>query len=93
MEGLALREETLKQARLRGAEIAVELRSFLGPLVRDHAVRPGGTDGLVAIAHLVPRHDTGAYNRQVHTFTERHPELRFVTSGPWPPYGFVHDGG
>jgi hypothetical protein len=92
LEGLARREETLQRARLRGAEVAAELLSFLGPLVRAHSVRPGGTDGLVAIAHLVGRHDTRTYQDRVHTFTDRRPELRFVTSGPWPPYGFVQDG-
>ena len=92
LEGLARREETLQRAHLRGAQIAAELLSFLGPLVRAHSVRPGGTNGIVAIAHLVGRHDTGNYGDRVHRFTDHRPELRFVTSGPWPPYGFVQDG-
>lgn len=92
LESLARREEGVEKSRLRGAEIAAELRSFLGPLVRDHRVRPGGREGIVAISHLVARHDTGAYAHRVHTFTDRRSELRFVTSGPWPPYGFADDG-
>lgn len=92
LESLARREEVAESSRRLGAEVAVELRRFLGPLVRDQQVRPGGSSGLVAIAHLVARHDTGAYDRRVHTFTEHRTDLRFVISGPWPPYGFVDDG-
>lgn len=92
LEGLARREEETEKTRVRGAEVAAELRSFLGPLIRDHRVRPGGADGIVAIAHLVARHDTGAYSDRVHTFTDRRSDLRFVISGPWPPYGFADDG-
>lgn len=92
LESLAQREEGMERTRVRGAEIAGELKLFLGPLVRDHHVRPGGGEGIVAISHLVARHDTGAYSDRVHTFTERRSDLRFVTSGPWPPYGFADDG-
>lgn len=91
LEGLARREETLEQSRRQGARVAAELHAFLGPLVRAQVVRPGGTSGLVAISHLVARHDTGAYRDQLHTFTDRYPDLRFVVSGPWPPYGFADD--
>lgn len=92
LESLAQREEGMEKTRVRGAKIAAELRRFLGPLVREHHVRPGGGEGIVAISHLVARHDTGAYSGRVHTFTERRSDLRFVTSGPWPPYGFADDG-
>lgn len=93
LEGLARREETLDRSRRRGARVAAELRAFLGPLVRAQVVRPGGASGLIAISHLVARHDTGAYRDQLHTFTDRYPDLRFVVSGPWPPYGFADDTG
>lgn len=92
MEGLALREEEAEKARRRGAELATELRTFLGPAIRDQAVRPGGAAALVAIAHLVERHDTGTYSTRLRTFSIGRPELRFVCSGPWPPYGFTDDG-
>ena len=91
LEGLARREAATEQARRRGAEVASALRTELGDLVRAQAVRPGDTTALVAIAHLVDRHDTGSYRRRVHTFTERRQDLRFVTTGPWPPYGFVDE--
>lgn len=91
LEGLARREEAVEVARRRGAEVAAELRSFLGPLVRAQEVRQGGSGALVAIAHLVARHDTGTYTTRLRTFSSGRPELRFVFSGPWPPYGFTDD--
>lgn len=91
MEGLARREEVAEASRRRGAQVAAALRTSLGELVRDQRVRPGGRDGLVAIVHLVARHDTGGYSTAVDTFAHRQPDLRFVRSGPWPPYGFAED--
>lgn len=92
MEALARREEEAERARRRGAEVAAEMRTFLGPAIREQAVRPGGSEALVAIAHLVARHDTGTYSTRLRTFSMGRPELRFVCSGPWPPYGFSDDG-
>lgn len=89
LEGLARREGAADEARRRGARIAAELGAYLGALIRDQRVRPGGGEGLVAISHLVARHDTGGYSDAIDTFSSRRPDLRFVTSGPWPPYGFV----
>lgn len=92
LEALARREEEAERSRRRGAQVAAELRSFLGSVVRAQEVRPGGSDALVSIAHLVGRHDTGTYNTRLRTFSLRWPDLRFVFSGPWPPYGFTDVG-
>ena len=92
LESLARREAKTRAARQRGVAVAEELRERVGALVRDQRVRPLGTeDGLVAIAHLVVRHDIGNYTARVQALSERHPDLRFLTSGPWPPYGFADD--
>lgn len=92
LEGLARQVEVAERSRRRGAEVAAELRSFLGPLVRDQSVQAGGSGALVTIAHLVARHDTGTYGTKVRTFSTRRPDVRLVLSGPWPPYGFADDG-
>lgn len=92
MEGLARRELGAEKTRRRGAELAAAMREFLGAAIRDQVVRPGGSAALVAMAHLVERHDTGTYNTRLRTFTIGRPELRFFFSGPWPPYGFTDDG-
>jgi hypothetical protein len=91
LEALARREAAAASDRRRGETIAAELRDHLGPLVRLGTVRPAGDRGLVAIAHLVDRHDTRAYSERLDAFPGRHPGLRFVRSGPWPPYGFVDE--
>lgn len=92
LESLARREAKTRVARQRGEAVAEELRQRLDGLIRDQRVRPLGTaEGLVAIAHLVDRHDIGNYTARVRAFSERHADLRFLTSGPWPPYGFADD--
>lgn len=92
LESLARREAATSAARERGEAVAEEVRRWLGELVRDERVRPLGTaEGLVVIAHLVDRHDIGNYTARVRGLSERHRDLRFLTSGPWPPYGFVND--
>lgn len=92
LEGLARREREAEGARARGRRLAAELAAFLDPLVREQRVREGGVESFVAIAHLVERHDTGTYRRRLEEFATGNERLRFVFTGPWPPYGFVDDG-
>jgi hypothetical protein len=89
IESLARRAHGDQVDQQRGRDVAAALRSRLGPLVRDEQVRMVGGGTLAAIAHLVRRHDTGEYMRRVRNFPAECPELRFVFTGPWPPYGFV----
>lgn len=89
LEALARRSRVEEEGRRRGEEVAAELKEWLGPLVRDERVRSLGAGSLVSIAHLVDRHEIGKYRLHMDQFPPRHPELRFVLSGPWPPYGFA----
>lgn len=90
LEALARREGAAKEARDRGDAVARSLTERLIGLVRDARVRPLGSGaGLAAVAYLVPRHDIGSYESAVHDFAARHEDLRFLFSGPWPPYGFA----
>jgi hypothetical protein len=91
IESLARRSRGDDADHSRGREIAAALRSRLGPLVRDERVRLVGSGTLASIAHLVDRHDTGTYLQAVRKFPAEHPDLRFVFTGPWPPYGFVDE--
>lgn len=91
LEALARREREAAKARERGQRVAEALGAFLGGLVRAQRVRDGGADTLVAIDHLVARHDTGNYRRRIEEFPEREAGLRFFFTGPWPPYGFVDE--
>jgi hypothetical protein len=50
---------------------------------------------LIAGAYLVERHRVDAFREGVMKARERFPRLRFLLTGPWPPYHFVngaHDG-
>jgi hypothetical protein len=89
MEALATRARQDESDRARGREVATALRARLGPLVRDERVRLVGAATLASIAHLVARHDTGEYGRSIRSYPSEWPELRFLFTGPWPPYGFV----
>lgn len=91
LEALAQRERRAEAASRRGDAVATELEEWLGDLVRASRVRTGGRESLVAVAHLVGRHDTGTYTRRIEAFVPRHTDLRLVTTGPWPPYGFVDE--
>lgn len=89
LEALALQARDDQVVRARGREVAAALHRWLEPLVRDERVRLVGGGTVAAIAHLVDRHDTGSYRRRVEGFPARWPELRFLFTGPWPPYGFA----
>jgi hypothetical protein len=89
LEALALRARQDEADGARGLDVAAALRARLGPLVRDERVEPGGAGTLAAIAHLVARHDTGKYRDTIMEYAKERPELRFLVTGPWPPYGFV----
>jgi hypothetical protein len=89
LEALARRAQSDEADRDRGRAVAAELAAWLAPLVRQERVRPIGGGTLAAVVHLVDRHDIGNYNTRVRSFPPQRPELRFLFTGPWPPYGFV----
>lgn len=88
----SLRRRALDQEELhrRGEAIGEDIRSELGGAIRAQRSEPLPTrHGLVSVSHLVPKDGEEAYAERLGRFRERHPELRFLTSGPWPPYSFV----
>lgn len=89
MEGLARRARAVELDRDRGRAVAEALRGWLDSVVRDERVHLGGGGTLASLAHLVDRHDTGNYERLVREYPANRPDLRFLFTGPWPPYGFV----
>lgn len=93
LEALARREERSREARERALALADDIETWLEGRIREQRARPlEPAAGLLAVAHLVDRHDIGNYDERVRAFTSTRPELRFQFSGPWPPYGFVDDG-
>lgn len=74
----------------RGEDLARQLRGATAGLVREERVEPlPSAHGLVTVAHLVDRKDIAAYRAAVTGFRDRFGDLRFLISGPWPPYSFV----
>lgn len=92
MERLARREGRKRDAEERGRRLADELAVHLEPLTREEFVAPlDPEEGLVSIAHLVSLGDAEAYREAVAEFGRRKDRLRFVVTGPWPPYSFVEE--
>lgn len=73
-----------------GDRLAALLASTLGESVRETRLEPLATDhGLFSATHLVARHDSSGYQDRLSAFRADHPELKFLVSGPWPPYTFA----
>lgn len=89
---LAKRREVLgdESRRRRAEEIAAWLASAVSPLARESAVRVSPSEALVVRAsHLVGRERVAEYRGRVRSLREERSGLRFLTSGPWPPYSFA----
>jgi hypothetical protein len=88
---LAKRREIIVDERLKVR--AEELQAWLDKLLKDVVkestsnVRPA--EALVLSAsHLVARERLESYRERLSEARGQHQELRFLTSGPWPPYSF-----
>lgn len=84
----ALREQL--RAREGDTEIRELIRGEFAGIVRaERFDETQGPHGLLSVAHLVARTDFDAYRQRVRNLRERAPHLRFLASGPWPPYSFA----
>ena len=78
------------EALMREAEgAAAWLAGVVSDLARESSVsvNPAGQI-VVRAAHLVERGRAAEYRARLRAAGERRPELRLLTSGPWPPYSF-----
>jgi len=72
-------------------EISSWLREKVGGLIRDEQVTLRPAEKLVlSAAHLVDRAKLHDYKEAVAAARQERPELRFLFSGPWPPYSFAN---
>jgi hypothetical protein len=46
---------------------------------------------LLTAAYLVRHHRLDPFRGRVRTLSTDYPALRFLCTGPWPPYSFVTD--
>ena len=79
-------DEALKK---QAEEIARWLEERLKETVRESSVRVCPTRGMViAAAHLVARARLDDYRARIAQARNERADLRFLTSGAWPPYSF-----
>jgi hypothetical protein len=71
--------------------IADDLLATTGDAVTDSRVElPAGAGAMVSLALLVPVARVAEYHETLRRFRSRHDDdLRFLCTGPWPPYSFV----
>jgi hypothetical protein len=75
----------------RAEELAAWLAHGPGGAAKDSIVRVGPTESLVIrAAFLVRRSDVSDYQERLEAARRERPGLRFLTSGPWPPYSFCN---
>jgi hypothetical protein len=90
MAELARRQAAEARREEDGARIAARLAERAGPLIADARVEPAvGARGVVTIAHLVAWDDADAYHAALQHVRSETESLRFLFTGPWPPYSFV----
>lgn len=89
-----------KRTELRGEEwqaaqkkeLSAWLGERLGELIRDEKINvvPHERATLARADHLVDRADIEQYREKMGAAIAERPEIRFMVSGPWPPYSFAN---
>lgn len=88
---LTKRREILSAERLKeGAEtLSAWLAAMLKDVVKDSFVELRPAESMfVSASHLVARERVENYRARLEAARRERPDLRFLTSGPWPPYSF-----
>lgn len=79
------------QRRAEGA--AAWLADGLNGLARETAERLSPSEAIIVRAsHLVERGRVTEYRARLRALAAGRPDLRLLTSGPWPPYSFSEVG-
>jgi hypothetical protein len=82
------------RAKMRAAAaqetVTRSLHEPLAALARADMQRPPRPPSeLLRAAYLVDRDAIGTFTRLVARLDDRHPDLKLLCTGPWPPYSFV----
>jgi hypothetical protein len=74
------------------AQLSSWLREKLGDLIKDEKISlvPSPTIILARADHLIERENVREYRAKMARAVEERPEVRFMVSGPWPPYSFAN---
>jgi len=73
-------------------QLSAWLREKLGDLIKEEkiSITPSETVILARADHLIARADVQEYRTKMAKAVEERPEIRFMVSGPWPPYSFAN---
>ena len=91
---LKKRKEVLRDeaGAAQKGQLSAWLREKLGDLIKDEkiSVTPSETVILARADHLINRVNIQEYRTKMANAVEERPEIRFMVSGPWPPYSFAN---
>jgi gas vesicle protein GvpL/GvpF len=81
-----------KAGAAQKSQLSAWLREKLGDLIKEEkiSVTPSETVILARADHLISRADVQEYRTKMARAVEERPEIRFMVSGPWPPYSFAN---
>jgi hypothetical protein len=73
-------------------QLSAWLREHLGELIKDEkiSITPSETVILARADHLIERINVQEYRAKMAKAIQERPEIRFMVSGPWPPYSFAN---
>jgi hypothetical protein len=73
-------------------QLSAWLREKLGNLIKDEKISftPSQTVIMARADHLIERADVQEYRKKMAKAVDERPEVRFMVSGPWPPYSFAN---
>lgn len=89
MQELARRRARQAERQERGARLARRIASRAAGLVTETSVETAETGTLLSVAHLVAWNAAEAYHSAMRGLQGECGDLRFVFSGPWPPWSFA----
>lgn len=92
-EYMLARLEQDREARRQEQEahrLASTVEAYLKPVVKQGTWQVArASSHLITAAYLVPRNGINSFRGRVQAFSDQHPELRLLCTGPWPPYNFT----
>ena len=90
LEAIAARRAGRVRQTARGRAVAAEIEQAVAAhVVRTRVDALDTTHGLATVAFLVRHDGADAYTAALEHAIAAHPGLRFLTSGPWPPWSFA----
>lgn len=81
-----------KAGAAQKGQLSAWLREKLGDLIKEEkiSITPSETVILARADHLIERVNVEQYRTKMARAVKERPEIRFMVSGPWPPYSFAN---